>query len=96
MYIICVYTDFPPPFIPSVPPSLPLPFPETPTLPCENERCRRLFHPLCLRQWLQTLPDTKVLGKEGMGNEEGGREEGREGGKEGGVVIRAPRQGECL
>lgn len=35
---------------------------ETPTLPCENERCRRLFHPLCLRQWLQTLPDTKVLG----------------------------------
>jgi len=46
-------------------PSPPSPFflLDIPTVTCENERCRRLYHSVCLRQWLQTLPDVKMIRK---------------------------------
>jgi E3 ubiquitin-protein ligase FANCL len=33
---------------------------ERPDVPCDNESCGRLYHSSCLREWLTSLPDSRV------------------------------------
>jgi E3 ubiquitin-protein ligase FANCL len=33
---------------------------ERPDVPCDNESCGRLYHPSCLREWLTSLPDSRI------------------------------------
>jgi E3 ubiquitin-protein ligase FANCL len=33
---------------------------EHPDVPCDNESCGRLYHPSCLREWLTSLPDSRI------------------------------------
>jgi E3 ubiquitin-protein ligase FANCL len=33
---------------------------EYPDVPCDNESCGRLYHQSCLREWLTSLPDSRI------------------------------------
>lgn len=33
---------------------------QIPIVSCDNERCALVYHPACLRQWFETLPDSRT------------------------------------